>query len=391
MAKYRKEACNLTPAHPWDGQPEKASRAVHARRLLAIAAVVVAACDGPLDPGAPEPVRVDVGAPWVTATVEEAGGSPEIVEEALRRAWANPRMTSLLVVKNGRLTLEEYFGASRPDSLHDVRSIAKSVVSALVGVALRRGDLETLDDPVTGYLDLAASDLEPEKSDITVRHLLTMTSGFEWDETAAGGSYREWIEAPDGLRYLLDAPLADPPGTRFNYNSAAVHLLGLVLEQATGTSLPDLAQQAVLGPIGVSESRWEALGPISYNAGSGLRLRPRDLVRFGQLFLQRGASGDRQVVPEWWVDLSTTAYSGSRLDMGGLQDVAYGFLWWVGPGSRESFYFAAGHGGQYLVVVPGLNLVVAATNYWHGVGDDAWRYEQETLEIILKHVVPAFR
>ena len=300
-------------------------------------------------------------------------------------------MTSLLVAKDGRLAVEEYFGASHADSLHDVRSIAKSVVSALAGVALRRGDLKTLDDPVSAYLDPTAGDLGPEKGGITVRHLLTMTSGFSWDETGSGGSYREWIEAPDGLRYLLDSPLADPPGTRFNYNSAAVHLLGVVLQQATGTRLPDFARQAVLGPIGVSESRWEALGTASYNAGSGLRLRPRDLVRFGQLFLQRGASGARQVVPEWWVRLSTTANSSSRLDMGGLRHVAYGFLWWVGPASRESFYFAAGHGGQYVVVVPGPNLVVAATNNWRGVGSDAWYYEQETLGIILEQVVPAFR
>ena len=334
---------------------------------------------------------MELTAPWVVADVEEAGGSPEMVEDAVRQAWANPRMTSLLVAKDGRLALEEYFGTSRPDGLHDVRSVAKSVVSALTGVALRRGDLGSLDDPVSSYLDLSAGDLGPEKGGITVRHLLTMTSGFSWDETAAGGSYREWIEAPDRLRYLLESPLADPPGTRFNYNSAAVHLLGIVLEEATGSSLPDLAQQAVLGPIGVSESRWEALGPASYNAGSGLRLRPRDLVRFGQLFLQRGASGARQVVPEWWVALSTTAGTGNRLRMGGLEHVAYGFLWWVGPGSRASFYFAAGHGGQYLVVVPGLNLVVAATNNWHGVGDEAWYYEQETLRIILEQVVPAFR
>lgn len=381
--------------------PEGASRglpdALSIRRrishLLGAALLVGACSESAVEPGSGGPLDIDLALPWHTATVSEVGASPERVARGLDRAGTNHRMRSLLVVKDGRLVVEDYFGVGGPDDLHDVRSVTKSVVSALTGIALARGDIRSLDDPVADYIGPLVPGLDPEKGAITVRHLLTMTSGLEWDESGGLGSYSDWIRSGDHLGFLLDKPFAAAPGSRFNYNSAAVHLLGVVLEQATVMQLPTLAQFALFDPMGIARSRWEPLGGGYYNGGAGLDLRPRDLARFGQLFLQGGSSGGRRIVPADWVDLSLTERFGWRISSGSLDGISYGYLWWVVPGAPEPLHFAWGYGGQYVIVVPDLRLVVVATNDWHGVSRDggAAHYERTTMDILAEDIIPAFR
>ncbi len=358
------------------------------------AALLLGACsETAVGPGAGGPVDIDLALSWSTATVSEVGGSPAKVVRGLDRAGTNHRLRSLLVVKNGLLVVEEYFGVGGRDDLHDVRSVTKSVVSALTGIALARGDIRSLDDPIAGYLGPLVPGLDPEKGAITIRHLLTMTSGLEWDESGGFGSYSDWIRSRDHLGFLLDKPFAAAPGSRFNYNSAAVHLLGVVLEQATVMQLPTLARFALFDPMGISLNRWEPLGSGYYNGGAGLDLRPRDLARFGQLFLQGGSSAGRQIVPAGWVGLSSAEEFGWRISLGSLDGISYGYLWWVVPGAAEPLYFAWGYGGQYVVVVPDLNLVVVATSDWYGVSRDggAAHYERATMDILVEDIIPAFR
>lgn len=377
-------------APTWTAGPTLLARTAWAAAAL----VALAACTGDLaGPGGRTPARIDLAAPWATASIEAVGGSPDLVAEGIERARLNHRLQSLLVVKDGRLAVEEYFGVGHPDSLADVRSVTKSVVSALAGVALERGEIVSLDDPVAGYLAPAVGEIGPAKREITFRHLLTMTSGFEWDESGGFGSYSEWMRSDDHLRFLLDRPLAHPPGARFTYNSAAVHLLGVAVEHATGMRLPELAQDALFGPTGIAFGRWEPLPGGHHNGGAGLDLRPRDLARFGQLYLQGGASLDRQILPREWVDLSFRPHFQWRSDFGALAGISYGLLWWSVPEAQEPLHFAWGYGGQYVFVVPRLDLVVVATNDWRGVGRDggAERYERETVRVVVDYLVPAFR
>ena len=358
----------------------------------AAAAGLLAACsEGPLGPGPSGPIDIDLALPWVEASLADVGGSPERMARAVELAGANDRMRSLLVVKDGRLVVEEYFGDGADEELHDVRSVTKSVVSALAGIAIARGDIDGLDDPIGDYLDGVTGRIEPDKRAITVRQLLTMTSGLEWDESGGFGSYIDWIRSGDYLGFVLEKPLTSAPGTQFTYNSGAVHLLGVVIEQATTMYLPNFAQHVLLDPMGIAKSRWESLGGGFHNGGAGLDLRPRDLARFGQLYLQRGSSGGRQIIPADWVDRSTMGRFDWRFDSGSLKGISYGFLWWVAPDAPEPMYFAWGHGGQYVVVVRGLNLVVVTTNNWWRMGEAAEDYERVTMDIVVQHVLPAFR
>ena len=358
---------------------------------LPAAVLLLVACAGDtIEPEPSGPPNIDLALPWTTATASEVGGSAEMVATGVERGRLNDRLRSLLVVKDGRLVVEEYFNGSQGD-LHDVRSVTKSVVSALAGIVVERGDIGSTHDPIGDYLDSLVSDLEPEKAAITVEHLLAMASGLEWDESGGFGDYVEWVGSDDQLGYVLDKPFAAEPGSQYNYNSGAVHVLGVVLEQATGTRLPELADELLFGRIGISRRRWEPLRDGFHNGGAGLDLRPRDLARFGQLYLQKGRTAGTAIVPERWVDRSSAARYEWRFDLGALHDISYGQLWWAVPEAPEPLYFAWGFGGQYVVVVPGMQMVLVTTTNWPGMGADARRYEQRTMDLLVDHIIPAFR
>ncbi len=374
------------------GRGGRSAPGAPARHGLLTAALLLAACGGetvaPEFTGSP---NIDLALPWATASVAQVGGSTEMVEDGLERARDNERLLSMLVVKSGRLVVEEYFGNAAGEDLHDVRSVTKSVVSALTGLVIERGDIGSVEDPIGGYLDTLVSDLEPEKAAITIEHLLNMASGLEWDETGGFGDYTEWIVSDDPLGYVLDKPLVDEPGTRYNYNSGAVHVVGVVLEQATGTPLPELADELLFSRIGIARSRWEPFPEGFHNGGAGLDLRPRDLARFGQLYLQQGESAGSPIIPGEWVARSSVPHFAWRFNSGRLTGISYGFLWWVVPGIPGPLYFAWGFGGQYVVVVPELHLVIVTTNNWRGVGASAGRYERQTMDVLVDYIIPAFR
>ena len=267
--------------------------------------------------------------------------------------------------------------------------MTKSVVSALTGIALRDQVLPSVDAPVAGYLSPPYL-LDDVSRGVTVRHLLTMTSGFEWSEDNVG-DYNLWIVADDHVQYLFDRPHASPPGTQFAYNSAAVHTLGVVLQHAAGMPLPLYARDRLFAPIGIGSVAWEALERGTVNGGSGIQLRGRDLLKLGQLYLQRGWSAERSVVPEGWVDDTTRPRFGWRNDYGAQKSVTYGMLWWVSDASPPAF-FAWGYGGQFVYVVPGRDLVVVATTNWRSLTETTpAAIAQDVLGVIVRDVVSAAR
>ncbi len=334
------------------------------------------------------PTSIEPGEPWRTVSPDEVELDAGRLEAAHMRATGNEWMRSLLVVRHGRLAFERYYGGFGPDSLADLRSVTKSVVSTLAGIAIARGEIPGVDTPVSDFVnpdDFGASRLDEA---ITFRHLLTMIGGWEWDESG-GGDYAHWESARDPVRFLLDRPIVNPPGTRFVYNSAGVHLLGVAVAEATGESLPDFADEVLFGPLGIPDSAWELLSGGFVNGGSGLDLRPRDLARFGQLFLMAGRWRGRAVVPEDWIEMATApvfTWSSPR---------SYGYLWWIDL--ERGAYYASGYGGQYLYVLPGRDLVVVVTTDWRGAGSvpgyrDAIRaLRRLAFDIIVNDVVPAAR
>ena len=320
---------------------------------------------------------------WQPITATDAGLARDLGNrvDAAYHDGELPGLHGLVIVRRGRLALERYYTgpdqtwgrplgrvAFGPDTLHDLRSVTKSIVGLLYGIALADGRVPPPDavlvDQFPEYPDLAA---DPARRRLTVSHLLTMTLGLDWNEsvpyTSAANSEIAMELAPDRYRFVLERPIAGEPGLRWRYNGGATALLGRLIARGVGAALPDFARAALFVPLGITAFDWIKGRDGTPSAASGLRLAPRDLARIGQLLVQRGRWDGRQVVPGSWVEASLRpAVAIDELSR-------YGLHWYLGEvsvparaGPRpEPWIGAFGNGGQRLYVLPGLELVVAIT------------------------------
>jgi CubicO group peptidase (beta-lactamase class C family) len=340
---------------------------------------------------------------WPVATPAKEGIDPNLTcaigpsLEKLEGAYPN----GVVVVRYGALIYERYFVAGieyGTDTLHEVRSITKSVVALLIGVALDHGWLRSLDDRVFSYFPEDADLVTPDKNRITLRNLLTMTSGLEWPESAVSYNNPLNVERRMGLtsdpyRFVLKQPLAETPGTAWNYNSGGVELLGGIMMKVSRQPLDEFAKQALFEPLGIRDWEWGRSPNGKLVAAAGLWLRPRDLAKIGQLVLNHGAWYGRQIVSAKWIK-EMTAPQAPWWPGGGY---AYGYLWWLGrlaTRDRDIDWAAAeGWGGQRLYVVPSLDLVVTVTASNYGFGDPQYLSELDlagytALDMVLRAATP---
>lgn len=372
------------------------------RSLIALLATLLCACGGgggnnsappaPASPTAPPPAPtiIDIAQPWAKATPAEANMDEVMLGRAASDAAAIPRFRSLLVARHGKLVAENYFGGADSSTVFDLRSVTKSVVSMLTGIAVQTGKLPNIDATVGAHVD-APYALDAGDRAVTVRQLLTMSSRYQWNETD-GDDYNLWVLSNDHVQFLLDRLQTDPAGV-FTYNSAAVNLLGQVLQHAVAKPLPDFANDVLFQPIGITTVQWEELEPGMVNAGSGIRMTATDLLRFGQLLLQKGRTANREVVPESWIDSGTTPQFTWRNTYGAQRGATYGYLWWLAQPPATVAIFAWGYGGQFAYVVPSLDLVVVATTQWQGISTEtnATDFAGTVLTLIVNDVLPAAR
>jgi CubicO group peptidase (beta-lactamase class C family) len=275
---------------------------------------------------------------------------------------------SLVIMRNGRVVLEEYFENNKRDSLLSLFSITKSVLSALYGIAMEQGYIQSLDETIWSYFESygPVQNMDGVKAGITIGHLLSMSAGLDWNELGVpfsdpSNTFVEWEQADDEIQFVLDRPLVTYPGTVVNYNSGLSQLLSVIFTESTGQAASEFAAENLFNHLGIEDWSWSALNDSVSNGGWGLRLRPLDLAKFGQLYLQQGRWGDTQVVPEDWVAASTDSLGVMNIW------VNYGYQWWrygnrmVAAGMLDStgIYMGTGWGGQYLWIIPYYNMVVA--------------------------------
>ena len=339
---------------------------------------------------------------WPRATPVEAGFAADLGERIDARVADGSfgNLHAVVVARHGRLVLERYYAgedemwgrplgrvAFGPETPHDLRSISKSVVGLLYGIALADGSVPPLDAPLLAqfpeYPELAQ---DPVRRRMTVRHALTMNLGTEWDEGLSYADPRNSEHAmelaDDRYRYVLERPMAAAPGSRWAYNGGATAVLARLIAKGTGLALGDYAAKRLFRPLGIQDATWLKGGDGEHLAASGLRLRPRDLARIGQLVLNRGRWGEVQVVPADWLERSFQV--AAKVD----DQVNYGLHWWLGPtgaDGRPWWIAGFGNGGQRLFVGPrtGLVVVVNAGNYNQ---PDAWKLP---VAVIVDIVLPA--
>jgi CubicO group peptidase (beta-lactamase class C family) len=363
------------------------------RPALFGAILLIAACGEPTEP---RPVDANLNADWRTGSPASQDIDPTTIQNAVTHAKTLPRLLSLLVVRNGVLVVEEYFNGNFADSLNDGRSVTKSVMSTLVGVALHQGLLPSLSERLDTHLSPAYLDgLAADTRAISFRDLLTMSGGFEWHETDGtlpdNAEYNAWVLSPDPVAFVLARPIVAAPGTRFNYNSAGIHLMSVMLTSALGKPLADFAREELFQPLGISRQRWELFPDGTPNGGAGLRLRPRDFAKIGALWLQRGETGRTTLLDGGYVDAGTSSRFELVTPPTALTGCGYGYSWWTARTPYGNGFFAWGFGGQFIFVVPARSLVVVVTTEWRNSAGLGLQLEANGLDLIVNHVLPAVR
>lgn len=287
---------------------------------------------------------------------------------------------SFIVMRGGFVVHEKYYGDNGQSTYNNVFSVTKSVISALTGIGIREGNIGSVDDRLESYLPSYVIDTADKRwSDITLKHLLTMTPGFLEDLAS-------WTRSEDWIKATFQLPLSYRPGERFQYANSASHMVSAVLTKASGMSTFDFAEKYLFKPMGITNKKWSQ-DPSGYYTGyANLFLRPRDMAKFGQLYLNRGKWEGRQLVPEEWVEASTSVmYDFNKEEDRGFAN-GYGYKWWINGETGYYMYSAVGYGGQSINVIPDLDLVVVFT----AIPDAPVPFIDEfRFEVLKKYVIPA--
>lgn len=266
------------------------------------------------------------------------------------------RMQSVIVYQGEQV--KEEWHAKREDAIAPLYSCTKSVLSSLIGIAIDSGDISSPNDAIGSYLrNYSSSGSEPWLN-VTIKQLLTMTPGFQWPDFDK--PYKALRKAQDPLAFALEQPMVHTPGQSFTYNSGGSHLLSAIVTQATGMSALQYARSRLFEPLGFSAAKWSERGGVS-EGGTGLSLTGGDLVRFGALYLKKGSWGDTRLLSSEWVEESTAMHHRALLHYEPSIYGGYGYHWWCSPAEHNGemdVYFAFGHGGQYLMVLPEVEGVI---------------------------------
>jgi len=346
---------------------------------------------------------------WPTATPESVGLDDSRlcgIAARLAAANANANVHAVVIARHGQLVFEQYFagydqlwGTDRgpfefdATTKHDMRSVSKSVTSLLVGIAIDRELIKSVDDPIVKFFPDYSALKTAGWDNITLRHLLTMSSGMQWDQNRPWADLqndeRQLSMEADPFRYVLSKPIAAAPDTVWNYNSGGTDLLGEVIERVSGKSLETFAREMLFVPLGISDWEWMKYRNEHISAAAGLRLRPRDAAKIGQLVLNKGAWGGKQIVSAKWIEQSVVPRFQAIGFFGGL--FYYGQQWWMGrtlSGDKDVKWIAAqGLGGQRIFIIPELDLVMVTTSGLYS----SPRQGNAALDILANFVIPYVR
>ncbi|HUU77754.1 MAG TPA: serine hydrolase [candidate division Zixibacteria bacterium] len=283
---------------------------------------------------------------------------------------------SILVVKDGYLISEEYFGLWNTNDVHAQWSVTKSVTSALIGIAIKKGYIQSINEKVLNFFqDRNISNVDYRKEAITIEHLLMMSTGLAYPgDDAIWGS---WMNAPDQVQHILDLPMAQMPGTIFNYDTGGSHLLSAIIEKATNMSTLEFAEKNLFSPLGITHYYWLFDKQGTNYGGHGLYLESQDMAKFGYLYLSNGIWENEQILPiDWVVNTTQTKWSFNN-------QWGYAEQWWKHP--HLNAYTALGRYGQRITVIPDENLIIVFT----GTISDA--DSEPHLEIIENYIITALK
>jgi CubicO group peptidase (beta-lactamase class C family) len=276
-------------------------------------------------------------------------------DPAVEAGGALPRLRSLVVSWKGELVLERYFHGARASRPANIKSASKTLMSALIGIAIERGLIDGVAAPIGEFFpNLLEDESEQSKQAITIEDLLTMRSGLE---STSSRNYGAWVQSGNWVRYVLTRRMESPPGVRMTYSTGNTHLLSAILTKASGSSTWEFASEALAEPMGITLARWPQDPQGIYFGGNDMLMTPRQMLAFGEMYLHDGRVNEKQIVPKAWVDSSFIPRTRSR-----RSDRLYGYGWWMRELAGQRAYYAWGFGGQFIFVLPDLELVAVTTS-----------------------------
>lgn len=301
-----------------------------------------------------------------------------IVSKAERLA---PPLGSLLISRDGDLVVEEYFNGMQPHRLVNIKSASKSILSALMGIALHRGVIDSIDRRLVEFfpqhLDTTTA---PRKAQISLRHILSMQACLE---TTSFYNYGEWVASSNWLRSALEQPMVCEPGSSMVYSTGNSHIVSAILTEASGMTTRQFAERYLFGPLGITRLAWDRSPEGYYFGGNNMALSPRALLKFGEMYLNGGRYDGKQILSEEWIERSWERYGRSD-----YSNHEYGLFWWIDEYAGRTVYFAWGYGGQYVFVVPTLDLVVVYTSSLP-TRSESDRHNEELLDLLEESIIPA--
>ena len=325
-------------------------------------------------------------------SLEDAGFNRIEIDNLLTDVYdmARKDLRGIVVIKNDQIVLEEYYNTFWRKMIHDVRSAGKSITTLLLGVAIKEGLIESLDQSVYSlFSEEKNPSINKDYKKIKLRHLLDMSSGLDadTDNSETLGHVGRWIASDDWKSYLLNVPLIAQPGKDFVYADIHAVLIGLAIEEASGMSLKDYAQQKLFGPLGFEPGYWYTNPANQTGAAGNIHLTTYDFAKLGMLILNKGAWNGQQIIDPGYIE---EVINSKNLDISDYWNIAdsYGMMWYKASrtydGKAFDYLFAAGSGGNQLIVVPDEKMVIAITSAAYGRG-----YGHRRSSFIMRRILTA--
>lgn len=330
-----------------------------------------------------QPEILDDG--WQVSGAHEQGIDSAAINNLYVEANNLDNLYGLLVIKNGYLVAERYFNGKSVNDASSTASVTKSITSAMAGIAIREKFITGTDQKLKDFFpEIDWGSTDSRKSEITVQQILQMKSGYPWEEV--DGYLNTLFQTSNYIPLLKQFPLIHDPGTQFGYSNFTAHILAIIIARSSKQSLLSFAKKYLFDDMGVSVPYWPTDANGYYFGSGDARLTPRSLAKFGQLYLNRGTWNDIQLIPSEWVEESLTIYSTStygREILTNIRNLQYGYLWWSGTSGSHQIWYAWGHGGQMIVIIRDLNMVIVATAAPQPTFDNySWQKESSVMELV---------
>lgn len=334
-----------------------------------------------------QPIELNDG--WKTNSIISQKTDTILIHKAFTQLLNRENdIHSILVIKKNELIIEEYYKGFSINKPHDLRSVTKSIVSILLGIAIDKKIIDSVDDPISKYLKkpIPQKNIDSRKDEITIKHLIMMSSGLDcndWDKTSKGQEDKVYKKR-DWLQYTLDLPIINDPGTTATYCTMGVILTAELISQVSGLTIDEFAKQYLFNPLKIDDFYWSHTSKKQViSSAKRVHLTSRDLAKIGQLVLNKGAWNGKQIVSKDWIEASTTPKTK-------ITGIDYGYLWWNIPFKINNEVLhakvATGNGGQYIMVLPSLNIVAIFTGGAYNSQNDKLPFA-----ILNDIIIPTFR